>query len=595
MSWVTILWSMGASACLMLALINSLVWFKSRDPAHLLFTITATAAGTLAFFELQVMFAQTPQQLDAVLRWSQVPISITILSLIWFVSLYLKAGRRWLAWTICGLRVLFVLPSLVWGGNTTLLHIPRLERIELFGEALVIYHGTPNPWGLLGFLTMLLCVGFIADAGLTAWRRGDRRKALIVSGGSVFFLAGVIGISVLIIWAGVKLPSMVSLSFQAVVAIMAYELSRDVIHASQLARKLHASESRSLAILRAVPDLMFLQTSDGVFVDHHAPQPGHLFVPPDQFLGRHMRDVLPESVLSTLDPAFRRAAGSAEPVVVEYELPLPDGNRLYEARLVPTANGQILTMVRDVTEAKRAEAALREGEAALQASHRQIRELAGHLIESQDVERARIARELHDDLSQQIAGLSISLSSFKRRLSAGSGLGQLRFDIEVIQQRTVGLTESIRHLSHDLHPSVLTHSGLVAALSAYCTQLGRTQRLAITFTPEGEFDSIATAPALCLYRVAQEALRNVVTHAAAAHVDVRLARVSDHAELTVADDGRGFTVDPARNGHGIGLVSISERVRLCRGTVSIVTELNSGTRIKASVPMTEPALSLNAH
>jgi len=594
MSWVTILWSMGASACLMLAVINGLIWFKSRSAVHLLFTITATAAGVFTFFELEMMFVQTPQQLDAVLRWSQVPASITILSLVWFVSLYLHAGRRWFAWTICGLRVLFVLPSLVWGGNTLLLDIPTLERIELFGEALVIYQGTPNPWGLLGFLTTLLAAGFIADAGLTAWRRGDRRKALIVSGSSVFFLAGGNVVTALIVWAGVKLPSAVSLRFLAVVAIMAYELSRDMIRASQLAHELHASESRSLAILRAVPDLMFLQTSDGVFVDHHAPQPGHLFVPPDQFLGRHMRDVLPESVLSNLEPAFRRAAGSAEPVVVEYELPMPSGNRLYEARLVPTANDQILTLVRDVTEAKRAEAALREGEAALQASHRQIRELAGHLIESQDVERARIARELHDDLSQQIAGLSISLSSFKRRLSAGSGLGQLRFEIEVIQQRTVGLTESIRHLSHDLHPSVLTHSGLVAALSAHCTQLGRTQRLAVTFTPEGEFDSIATTTALCLYRVAQEALRNVVTHAAAAHVDVRLARVGDHAELTIADDGRGFTIDPARNGRGIGLVSITERVRLCGGTVSIVTELNNGTRIKASVPMTEPALSLNA-
>ena len=472
MNWVTIVWSMCASACLTLAAISCLIWFKNRSTPHLFFATAAAAIGVFPFFEMRIMFAQTPEQLDAALRWGQLPISIAILALIWFVSAYLQAGRPWLWWTILAIRVVFVVPSFVWGGNTSLLEIPRIERIQLFGQAITISQGIPNPWGLLGYLTTFLAIVFVADAGLTAWRRGDRRKALVISGGSVVFLGAGLTISALVAWAGFRLPPAISLYYQAVVAVMAYELSRDVMRAAQLAND------------------------------------------------------------------------------------------------------------------------LRESEAVLQATHLQIRELAGHLIESQEVERARIARDLHDDLSQQIAGLSIALSGFKRRVAALPGAATLPAEVSAIQQRAVELADNVRNLSHDLHPSVLVHAGLVAALSAHCAQLDRTQSVNVTFSAAGEFHSITTPTALCLYRVAQEALRNVVSHAAASHADVRLVRLDGHAELTIADDGKGFTIAPGR-GRGLGLVSINERVRLCGGSVSMVTELNKGTRVRVQVPVGEAALNLD--
>ena len=122
----------------------------------------------------------------------------------------------------------------------------------------------------------------------------------------------------------------------------------------------------------------------------------------------------------------------------------------------------------DITERKRAEEAMRENEAVLQASHREIQDLAGRLIAAQEVERARIARDLHDDLSQQLAGLSIALSGVKRRVAALPAAGNLPGEVSSLQQRTLALAENIRHLSHDLHPSVLEHAGLVAALAAHC-------------------------------------------------------------------------------------------------------------------------------
>ena len=239
----------------------------------------------------------------------------------------------------------------------------------------------------------------------------------------------------------------------------------------------------------------------------------------------------------------------------------------------------------DITERKLAEDAIRESQVVLDASHREINDLAGRLIASQEVERARIARELHDDLSQQIAGLSIALSSIKRQVTGMPDTADLASDVSSVQQRAVALAENVRHLSHDLHPSVLEHAGLVDTLAAHCAEIERNQRVAVRFSADGDFKSTSIDTMLCLYRVAQEGLRNVVTHANARRADVRLFRVGDFAELSIADDGRGFDIVGAgRRGHGLGLISITERVRLAGGTVTIMTEVNKGTRLRVQIP-----------
>jgi two-component system sensor histidine kinase UhpB len=151
------------------------------------------------------------------------------------------------------------------------------------------------------------------------------------------------------------------------------------------------------------------------------------------------------------------------------------------------------------------------------------------------------------------------------------------------------LAESVRRLSHDLHPDVLRHVGLAAALRAYCADLS-VAPLVVTCSTEGEFDSVHPHAAVCLYRIAQEALHNVVKHAHASHAHVRLARELHDAELTIADDGRGFNLQTGRNGSGLGLVSITERARLSGGTVSIVASVNKGTQVRVRLPLT-PASS----
>jgi two-component system sensor histidine kinase UhpB len=221
--------------------------------------------------------------------------------------------------------------------------------------------------------------------------------------------------------------------------------------------------------------------------------------------------------------------------------------------------------------------------------------MAGRLIAAQDAERARVARDLHDDVSQQLAGLSIALSSLRHRMDDQLVSKDLQADVRALHQRTSTLAQNVRHLSHDLHPTVLRHGGLEAALTSYCAELERADGPILTCAADGDFVTLSPAGALCLYRTAQEALRNVVAHAGASRAAVRLVRSGDTAEMTIVDDGQGFDVERSLDqGNGLGLISIIERVRLVGGTASVVAEANKGTRVSVQIPVHTPMKTATA-
>jgi len=234
---------------------------------------------------------------------------------------------------------------------------------------------------------------------------------------------------------------------------------------------------------------------------------------------------------------------------------------------------------------RRAEAVILANEGVLRASYERIRDLAGRLITAQEAERARIGRELHDGVSQEVTGLAIGLSSLKRCLRGVDSV-DVEDALSDLQRRTTALGEEIRHLSHDLHPGVLHHVGLVAALRDHCREFGRQHRIETTFVADNDLERIDGDAALSLYRVAQEALRNISKHAAAAHARVVLARTDDVLELAIADDGHGFdAAHPGADHAGLGLRSIDERVRLINGTVRLESKQDCGTTLRVQVPL----------
>jgi signal transduction histidine kinase len=221
------------------------------------------------------------------------------------------------------------------------------------------------------------------------------------------------------------------------------------------------------------------------------------------------------------------------------------------------------------------------------AAEEEINALSERLINAQEQERMRIARELHDDLNQQIAAIGLSLGSIRRKLPDTES--EAHKQLERLRDELSRLSASIRELSHELHPAILDYGDVADALRGHCKEFSSLSGLDIAFEARGTFEDVPADVALCLYRVTQEALQNVAKHAAVTHASVRLNRLGDMACLTVSDRGVGFHPDQSRKSGGLGLVSIKERVRLVRGVVELESKPQRGTTLKVEIPINGPA------
>jgi len=211
------------------------------------------------------------------------------------------------------------------------------------------------------------------------------------------------------------------------------------------------------------------------------------------------------------------------------------------------------------------------------AAERDVKALSIRLIEAQEQERRRLALELHDDLSQQVAALSLGLSNLTRKMGPESVAQSAR-----LHEKLVQLAESMRHLSHELHPAALEHSGLKAALRNYCREFAELTSHRIKFHAAGDCDDLPPLAALCVYRIAQEALQNSIRHAQSEEAEIALTREHDAVCLVVSDHGAGMRPDALP---GLGLVSIKERARLLNGIVEVESKPGEGFTVKLRVPM----------
>ena len=389
MSWVTIIWSMVASACLTLAAVNLLVWCKKRTAwANLLFSLTAVGTAGMAYCELWMMQTETPGQFGTALRWLHVPAWALLLALVGFVRLYLLAGRPWLAWSFVGLRTLSLLLDFLVGQNLNYREITRLRHIPFFGESVSVAEGVANPCMLVGQLSLLLLVLFVSDATVTVWRRGDRRQALAVGGSIVFFtLAGTVQ-AVLVLWEVIHWPMTTSFFYLGIVATMAYEMSREALRAAQLSDDLRESEARMTLASEAA--------GFGVWMWN---------IVRDQIWGseRWLRlfgfapdaSVTFENIIQRVHPddrqgverEVRRAVADRGEYAAEYRLVLPDNTQRWvtaRGRVYPDSHGKPVQMMGatiDITARKQAELEVQQqrGELAHLSRVTMLGELSGAL------------------------------------------------------------------------------------------------------------------------------------------------------------------------------------------------------------------------
>ena len=235
------------------------------------------------------------------------------------------------------------------------------------------------------------------------------------------------------------------------------------------------------------------------------------------------------------------------------------------------------TVSTNITERKRAERALQE-------SRQELRALAGRLFLAQEEERKRISRELHDDLSQKVALLAFDTSSLV--VTPPPSPEEMKQSLSNLQARITGLATDVRQIAHQLHPSILEDLGLAAALHELCQEFSARNTIQASFEQQALTEALPLDVASCLYRVAQEALHNVLKHArGASQVRLTVGGSPERVHLYIQDDGVGFGPEAESPGHGLGIISMKERVRLVQGEFSIQSEHGKGTTIAVCVPL----------
>jgi PAS domain S-box-containing protein len=347
---------------------------------------------------------------------------------------------------------------------------------------------------------------------------------------------------------------------------------------------LRESEKRFRVMANTTPSLVWMSDKDGNVI--------YLNDRRIEFTGRDPSAGLADTWTAFVHPddienvltANRHALEKRGRFSKEYRLRRRDG--VYRWMLdvaAPRINGDgefagFIGSASDITEQKMAQEAL-EG-------------LGGRLIEAQEKERTRIARELHDDICQRLSLLSLELELANRESNDSDVPANRR--IEEIRQYYSELAGDVQALSHQLHSSKLDYLGLTAALRSFCREFSQQHTMNIEFDDEKVPNPLPRDVSLCLFRVAQEALSNGVKYSGATRMTVELRGTADQIRLEVSDSGVGFDAQAAKQHAGLGMVSMQERVHLVGGSFSVESRRNWGTRIVAIVPLKSEAASFSA-
>jgi PAS domain S-box-containing protein len=316
-------------------------------------------------------------------------------------------------------------------------------------------------------------------------------------------------------------------------------------------------------------DMRYLQVSDRWCTDY---LPGRA-----QILGRSHYEIFPDMPERWKEVHSRALQGET----LRAEEDNWDGQdgphwARWEVRPWRTADGAvggILILAEDITRRKQMEEALSD--------------MSRKLIESQEQERTRIGRELHDDINQRLALLTYKLGQLKDDPPAIEGR------VRALQQQITEIADDVQALSHELHSSKLEYLGVVGGIRSWCKEFAERQGMEIEFRTDAA-NAIPSEIGVTLFRILQEALHNAVKHSGVKRIEVQLREDSGKIHLVISDLGRGFEVEAALQGTGLGLTSMRERVRLVNGTITIESKPSGGTTIHVRVPLGSEKLSKRA-
>jgi PAS domain S-box-containing protein len=373
---------------------------------------------------------------------------------------------------------------------------------------------------------------------------------------------------------------------------------------SQLRDEVRQAQERAASILESITDGFLALDSEWRFTHVNAEAERINGIRREDQIGKSQWELFPATRGTLLEREWRRAV--AEQVAVEFEFYYEPWDAWFQNKAYPTKDGGLTVFYHDITARKRSEEALQKAHTELEqrvqertlelslanarlgrqiARRKRVEEarteLLRRLVGAQEEERRRIARELHDDLTQRLAVLAIDAGKLERLPGLPEDVGERA---RGMREQLVALSEGVHSLSRQLHPSILDDLGLVDALRAECLSLGQRDGLAVRFRARDVPAGLPREVAFCVYRVAQESLRNVARHGQTARASVKLVATDGELVLCVRDRGVGFDL-AGRGKAGLGLASMRERARLVHARLAVRSRPGEGTKVTARVPL----------
>jgi PAS domain S-box-containing protein len=346
---------------------------------------------------------------------------------------------------------------------------------------------------------------------------------------------------------------------------------------------LRESEKRFRVMADSTPSLVWMCDPEGKVTYLNERRVAFTGLDPNAGYGDTWTDYVHPNDLKNVLDVLARSLKSHQSFSNEYRLRRRDG--VYRWMLdiaAPRIGGNgvfagFIGSASDVTDQKLAQEALEK--------------MSGRLIEAQEKERRRIARELHDDICQRLTLLSLEI---QHATENSGGTTPPADRMQAVWEHCSGIASDVQAISHELHSSMLDLLGLTAAVKNFCREFSHQQGIAVEFTHTGVPQALPRDVSLCLFRVVQEALHNAAKHSGIDRLEVRLQGKPDEIDLEVRDAGAGFNLEKVRENGGLGLISMQERVHLVRGTFAIDSKTNHGTAIRVRVPLVANIRTKNA-